>query len=74
MQQISVSGAKAKGLLTTSCGGNAVCLKCRHILFEVSGARGAHIIICTLQPDTPECQKIEEDSSDTASESDADGE
>ena len=36
MQQMNVSNAKAKGLLTTSRGGVADCLKFRHVLFEVS--------------------------------------
>ena len=36
MQQANVSNAKMKGLLTTSHGGVADCLKFRHVLFEVS--------------------------------------
>ena len=65
MQQ---TGAKAKGLLR---GGNADRLKFRQKLFEVSEEL---IIICTHQPDPVECQKIQEGSSDIASESDEDGE
>ena len=70
MQKTNVSGAKAKGLLSTSRGGIADCLKFLHVLFEVSGRLRCLFSI----PLTIEYQKIEEDSSDTASESDQDGE
>jgi hypothetical protein len=67
MQRTNISGAKAKSLLSTSRGGTADCLKFCHVLFEVSG----RLKCLFITPLTVECQ---EDSSDTASESDQDGE